>query len=100
MGYSIRVEGNTMWLTLSNNIALQEARNLRETIPPFINENINELHIDMSGVDFIDSGGLGTLVKLFKQIQQQGGKMVMTNVKDTVKEILKVTKLTDVFEIR
>ncbi|MTV50919.1 anti-sigma factor antagonist [Heliobacillus mobilis] len=100
MGYSIKVEENTMWLTLSNNITLQEARNLSESIPPYINQNINELHIDMSQVDFIDSGGLGILVKLFKQIKEKGGKMVVTNVRDTVRQVLKVTKLIDVFEIR
>ena len=55
--------------------------------------------IDMAGVDFIDSGGLGLLVRLAKRIQTSGGRLALCAPSRRVAVSLKVTNLDSLFAI-
>jgi len=58
------------------------------------------LHIDMAGLEFIDSSGLSALVAVLKRARKQEGDLVLLNVTDRVRALLELTRLHEIFDIR
>jgi anti-sigma B factor antagonist len=54
---------------------------------------------DFSGVSFIDSSGLGTVVKCLTKLKKLGGTLRLTGVKGMVKGVLELTQINRVIEI-
>src|SRR5437016_7227021 len=73
-----------------------ESSLLRDTAKKMINEN-KRIVLNLSGVSYIDSGGLGTLVSLFTTAQKAGGSIKLANLTERVGDLLQVTKLLTVF---
>ena len=75
-----------------------ESSLLRDVAKRLINEN-KRIVLNLSGVSYIDSGGLGTLVSLFTTAQKAGGSIKLANLTERVGDLLQVTKLLTVFEV-
>ena len=58
------------------------------------------LAIDMSAVDFIDSGGLGMLLWAKKQLQATGGKLRLFGLTERVKDVFDITRLEKALDVR
>ncbi|GAA1952629.1 STAS domain-containing protein [Nocardioides panacihumi] len=58
------------------------------------------IEVDLSGVTFIDSSGLGALVRLHNTAADAGRELRLTNVPRPVTRILELTGLTDLFAER
>jgi anti-sigma B factor antagonist len=76
----------------------EESANLRDTVKKLISENKN-IVLNLSGVSYIDSGGLGTLVALYTSAQTNGGKIKLASLTPRVGDLLQVTKLVTIFEV-
>lgn len=76
----------------------EESASLRDTVRKLISEN-NHLVLNLSGVNYIDSGGLGTLVSLYTTAHNAGGAIKLANLTQRVGDLLQVTKLVTVFDI-
>jgi len=63
----------------------------------FENEKGWNYTLDLKGVAYLDSSGLGMLVYLKKEITRQGGKLILSNLHDHVLNVIKLTKLEDFF---
>lgn len=59
-----------------------------------------ELHLEMSGLEWIDSSGLSALVNIYKRVRKQEGSMVLFNVNDRVRALLEMTRLHEIFDIQ
>jgi anti-anti-sigma factor len=57
------------------------------------------LCIDLAGIDFVDSSGLGALVKLHNTAEEHGTELELRNVPSKVQRLLEITKLSDLFVI-
>ena len=75
-----------------------ESSLLRDTAKKMINEN-KRIVLNLSGVSYIDSGGLGTLVALYATAQNAGGSIKLANLTPRVDDVLQVTKLVTIFQI-
>ena len=71
---------------------------LRDTLNKLIAEN-NRIVLNLGGVNYIDSGGLGTLVSLYTTARNSGGAIKLANLTQRVDDLLQVTKLVTVFEV-
>ncbi len=76
-----------------------EASALRETCTRLTAEGKRNLVLEMGGVDFIDSTGLGALVICATSLRKAGGNVKLVNVNRRNIELLVMTKLATVFEI-
>ena len=76
----------------------EESANLRDTVKKLINDN-KHIVLNLSGVSYIDSGGLGTLVALYTSAQTNGGKIKLASLTPRVGDLLQVTKLVTIFEV-
>lgn len=67
-----------------------------------VKENINNgkknIVMDLSGVHFMNSSGLGTLINIYTTNQNNDGEMVISGASKNVKSLLVVTKLVTVFD--
>jgi anti-sigma B factor antagonist len=75
-----------------------ESSLLRETARKLISEN-KRVVLNLSGVNYIDSGGLGTLVSLYTTAHKAGGSIKLANLTERVGDLLQITKLLTVFEV-
>ena len=76
----------------------EESGYLRDTVKQLILEN-KRIVLNLSGVTYIDSGGLGTLVALFTSARSSGGSIKLATLTPRVGDLLQVTKLLTVFEV-
>jgi anti-sigma B factor antagonist len=76
----------------------EESANLRDTVKSLLSQN-NQLVLNLGGVNYIDSGGLGTLVALYTTARSAGGAIKLAALTQRVGDLLQVTKLLTVFEV-
>jgi anti-sigma B factor antagonist len=62
-------------------------------------EGSRQVILDMSGISYVDSSGLGLLLSIYATIRNQGGDLKLLNVAPRVQELLRMTKLLHVFDI-
>ena len=55
--------------------------------------------INLAGVDYVDSSGLGELVRCFSSVRQKGGELKLLQVNKKVADLLQMTRLHTIFEI-
>jgi len=76
-----------------------EASALREKVSEDVAAGIRMLVLNMAGVDYVDSTGLGALVMSATTLRKAGGNVKLLNLNRRNIELLVMTKLATVFEI-
>jgi anti-sigma B factor antagonist len=76
-----------------------ESTQLREAVQARAESGQRQVVLNLEGVDFIDSTGLGALVIAFTTLRKAGGTLKLLNLNRRNIELLVLTKLTAVFEI-
>ena len=76
-----------------------ESSLLREEVKGAIANGQKRIVLNLGEVNYIDSGGLGTLVALRTTAQNAGGTIKLTNLTKRVGDLLQVTKLLTVFDV-
>jgi len=72
---------------------------LREVIRGLLENGNKKLLLNLKDVDYMDSSGLGELVKSFTTVKNQGGQLKLVNLNDRVRDLLKATSLILIFEV-
>lgn len=93
--FGIDVEGNgsSRVVKLTGECDLSSAPALRETLRPLVPPDVTQLTVDVSGLDFIDSTGLGVIVGALRRIREAGGELTMSGAQGQVLRVLEVTRL-------
>jgi len=76
----------------------EESATLRDTVKKLIAQSPN-IVLSLREVNFIDSGGLGTLVSLYTTARNAGGAVKLARLSQRVGDLLQVTKLLTIFEV-
>ncbi len=76
----------------------EESASLRDTIKKLLLDN-PRIVLNLREVNFIDSGGLGTLVSLYTTARNAGGALKLARLTQRVGDLLQVTKLVTIFEV-
>ncbi|HLZ42942.1 MAG TPA: STAS domain-containing protein [Candidatus Sulfotelmatobacter sp.] len=77
----------------------EESSLLREEVKKAIADGNKRIVLNLSEVNYIDSGGLGTLVALHTTAHNAGANIKLANLTKRVGDLLQVTKLLTVFEV-
>jgi len=72
---------------------------LREKLRQLLADKRHNVVLNLAGVDYVDSTGLGAMVVCFTSLRKAGGKLVLLNLNRRQIELLVLTKLSTVFEI-
>jgi anti-sigma B factor antagonist len=76
----------------------EESALVRDTVKNLLTQN-NHIVLNLGGVNYIDSGGLGTLVALYTTARNAGGSIKLAALTQRVGDLLQVTKLLTVFDV-
>jgi len=88
-------------LDLSGRITLGEGSViLRDTIRDLIGRGQKKILLNLGDVTYIDSSGIGELVSAFTTVRNQGGELKLLNLTKKVHDLLQITKLYTVFDIK
>ncbi|MDB5281092.1 MAG: anti-sigma-factor antagonist [Bacteroidota bacterium] len=71
-----------------------------DLIKSSLEEGNKKVLLNLSSVQFLDSTGLGMMLSGISKIRSAGGQMVLCNVPDQVKKLLKMTKLESTFNLQ
>jgi anti-sigma B factor antagonist len=97
---SRRVDGVTI-LDLSGRITLGEGSVvLRDQIRDLLGKGEKKLLLNLGDVTYIDSSGIGELVSAFTTVRNQGGELKLLNLTKKVHDLLQITKLYTVFDVK
>ena len=72
---------------------------LREVVRELVDKGNNKILLNLHEVGYVDSSGLGELVKIYTTVRNQGGQLKLLNPSKRVSDLLQMTKLARVFEI-
>ena len=72
---------------------------LRDLIHVFSETGHKRFLLNLAGVDYVDSSGMGELVRCFSTVRQRGGEMKLVQVSNRVADLLLMTRLNTLFEI-
>lgn len=75
-----------------------EASALRESLKKVLASS-RQVVLNLSGVTYIDSGGLGTLVGVYSSARAAGADIKLTGLGQRLRDVLQITKLVTVFEV-
>jgi len=95
-----QVDGVTI-LDLSGRITLGEGSvQLRDATRDLLSKGSKNILLNLGDVNYIDSSGIGELVSAFTTIRNQGGELKLLNLTKKVHDLLQITKLYTVFDIK
>jgi anti-sigma B factor antagonist len=95
-----QVDGVTI-VDLSGRITLGEGSVvLRDTIRDLLGKGDKKLLLNLGDVSYIDSSGIGELVSAYTTVRNQGGELKLLNLTKKVHDLLQITKLYTVFDIK
>ena len=72
---------------------------LRDSVNVFVSSGHKKFLLNLAGVQFIDSYGIGELVRCYSVIRRMGGEMKLVRVNQSVLDLLQITRLDTLFDI-
>lgn len=97
---TIREVGAVTIIDMEGRITLGEGSNLlRDLVRQSLEKGHKKIVMNMSGINYIDSTGLGELVSGYRMIKGEGGELKLLNLNKKVTDLLQITKLYTVFDI-
>lgn len=95
-----RQAGDITILDMDGRITIGEGSiALRSAIRRLLEEGKKKILLNLGGVGYIDSSGIGELVSSFTAINKEGGQLKLLNLTQKLKDLLGITKLLTVFDV-
>jgi anti-sigma B factor antagonist len=71
---------------------------LREAVTRLVGSAKKKLILNLADVPYVDSAGLGEIVRCYTTVSREGGKLKLLNLTKKIQDLLAITKLLTVFE--
>jgi anti-sigma B factor antagonist len=94
-----RAVGDVVLLDLKGKITLGEGDELlKDKVNSLVNQGHKKIILNLADVPYIDSAGLGEVVRTYTTVSRQGGSLKLLNLTKRITDLLSITKLLTVFE--
>ena len=94
-----RIVGDVTILDLKGKMTLGEGDELlKDKINSLLQQDKKQLLLNLENVPYIDSAGLGEIVRTYTTVSRQGGKLKLLNLTKRIQDLLAITKLLTVFD--
>ena len=94
-----RAVGDVVVLDLKGKITLGEGDELlKDKVNSLVNQGHKKIVLNLADVPYIDSAGLGEVVRTYTTVSRQGGSLKLLNLTKRITDLLSITKLLTVFE--
>jgi anti-sigma B factor antagonist len=94
-----RVVNSVTILDLKGKLILGEGDELlRDKVNSLVHQGRKNILLNLEGVPYIDSAGLGEVVRTYTTVSRQGGRLKLLHLTKRIQDLLSITKLLTVFE--
>lgn len=94
-----RILENVVVIDLKGKLTIGEGDELlRESINSLLQKGHNKLLLNLGEVPYVDSAGLGEIVRTYTTVKHQGGTLKLVNLTKRITDLLAITKLLTVFD--
>jgi anti-sigma B factor antagonist len=94
-----RTIGDVLILDIKGRITLGEGDELlKDKVNSLLNQGLKKIVLNLAEVPYIDSAGLGEVVRTYTTVSRQGGQLKLVNLTKRITDLLAITKLLTVFE--
>src|SRR6266481_4977980 len=94
-----RTVGDVVVLDLKGKVTLGQGDELlKDKVNSLVNQGHRKIVLNLAGVPYVDSAGLGEIVRTYTTVSRQGGSMKLLNLTKRITDLLAITKLLTVFE--
>jgi anti-sigma B factor antagonist len=94
-----RAVGDVVVLDLKGRVTLGEGDELlKDKVNSLLQQNSKKIVLNLAEVPYIDSAGLGEIVRTYTTVSRQGGSLKLLNLTKRITDLLSITKLLTVFE--
>ncbi len=95
-----RAIGDVHILDCSGKITLGEGTMaVRNTVMDVLKDGHKKMILNLADVNYIDSSGIGELVRTYITVSSSGGQLKLLNLTKKIQELLQITKLLTVFQV-
>ena len=94
---TIRQSGDVSLIEFRGRLTFFEVGILRETISRLLREGRRQMVINLGGLQYLDSSGVGELARMYVTILKSGGELRVIGLTPKIEEVLKITHLYQVF---
>ncbi len=94
-----RTDENIPVVSITGDIDLETSPQLRDYLKPKSAAKTPALLLDFSGVNYIDSSGLATLIEYFQAVQSFQGRLALASLSPRVKNVFEIVRLEQIFSI-
>lgn len=99
LGFATETRDGWTVLSVRGEVDVYTAPRFREQLIELVSRGERRIVVDLDGVDFLDSTGLGVLVGGLKRVRSHDGEMVLVCTKSRILKVFEITGLTKVFAI-
>ena len=100
LNISERQAGDITILDMDGKVTIGEGSvALRTTIRRLLGEDKKKILLNLAGVGYIDSSGIGELVSSFTAVNKESGQLKLLNLTQKIQDLLAITKLLTVFDV-
>jgi anti-sigma B factor antagonist len=94
-----RQVGDVIILDIQGKILIGEGDDaLREAVTRLVESGTKKILLNLAEVPYVDSAGLGEIVRCYTTVSKQGGRLKLINLTRKIQDLLAITKLLTVFE--
>ena len=94
-----RSVGGVVVLDLKGKITLGDGDELlKDKVNSLLHQGQKQILLNLAAVPYIDSAGLGEVVRTYTTVSRQGGSLKLLNLTKRITDLLSITKLLTVFE--
>jgi anti-sigma B factor antagonist len=95
-----RTAGTVVVLDLSGRLVLGDGTGtLRDKVRSLLFQGHRQVLLNLAGVDYMDSAGLGELISVYTTVTTQGGAIKVVNLTKRVSDLLAIAKVLTVFDV-
>lgn len=100
MKFEHETRNNVFIIRLSGDlIGEQSGANVLDSVSQAIQKNVLTCVIDISGLRYINSSGIGVLITILTKFRNKGGEVYLMKPSENVQKLLVITKLNAIFQI-
>ncbi|HUR22718.1 MAG TPA: STAS domain-containing protein [Acidimicrobiales bacterium] len=99
LGLDVEERDGFAVLSVRGEVDVYTAPRFRERLIELVSEGKHKIIVDLEGVDFLDSTGLGVLVGGLKRLRSHDGDLLLVCTQSRILKVFEITGLTKVFSI-
>jgi len=92
-------QGDVRVVRIWGSVGMNEADRLRIALDEVVAEPARIVVLDLSGMDFICSLGLGAMIAAYQKVRSRAGDLKLVNPQPPIRQVLEATRLTELFPI-